>query len=112
MEVKCQDERSQSKNYDRAERALRSRVFEYQREKLHNSRSAQRKSLIGSGDRSERIRTYNFPQNRLTDHRINESWYKLDTIIVGNISEVIDALRAFDKKQRLAEGNLPSPGDN
>ncbi len=107
MEVKCQDERSQSKNYDRAMRILRSRVFEYQREKLHKARAAQRKSLIGSGDRGERIRTYNFPQNRLTDHRINESWYKLDAIIVGTLGEVIDALRAFDKKQRLEGGELP-----
>ncbi|MSQ94375.1 MAG: peptide chain release factor 1 [Gemmataceae bacterium] len=108
MEVKCQDERSQSKNYDRAMRVLRSRVFEYQREKLHKARSAQRKSLIGSGDRGERIRTYNFPQNRVTDHRINESWYQLDAIVLGGLSGVIDALRAFDRKQRLEGGNLPS----
>jgi peptide chain release factor 1 len=108
FEVKCQDERSQSKNYDRAMRILRSRVFERQQERSHKERSAQRKSLIGSGDRSERIRTYNFPQNRVTDHRINESWYKLDAIVAGNMADVIDALRAFDKKQRLAEGNLPS----
>jgi peptide chain release factor 1 len=107
MEVKCQDERSQTKNYERAMRVLRSRVFEYQREKLHKERSAQRKSLIGSGDRSERIRTYNFPQNRITDHRINESWYKLDAIVAGNIGDVIDALRAFDKKQRLAGSSVP-----
>ncbi|MBI2808324.1 MAG: peptide chain release factor 1 [Planctomycetes bacterium] len=110
MEVKCQDERSQSKNYDRAMRILRSRVFEYQQAKLHKARADQRKSLIGSGDRGERIRTYNFPQNRITDHRINESWYKLDAIIAGNVGEVIDALRAYDKKQRLAESNLPSAG--
>jgi peptide chain release factor 1 len=109
MEVKCQDERSQSKNYDRAMRVLRSRVFEYQREKLHKERSAQRKSLIGSGDRSERIRTYNFPQNRVTDHRINESWYKLDAIVAGNLGEVITALRAYDKKQRLEESVVRGP---
>ncbi len=108
MEVKCQDERSQSKNYERAMRILRSRVFEYQQAKLHKARADQRKSLIGSGDRSERIRTYNFPQNRVTDHRINESWYKLDAIVAGNMGDVVDSLRAFDKKQRLAEGNLPS----
>jgi peptide chain release factor 1 len=108
LEVKCQDERSQSKNYDRAMRILRSRVFERQQERLHKARADHRKSLIGSGDRSERIRTYNFPQNRITDHRINESWYKLDAIVAGNMADVIDALRAFDKKQRLAEGNLPS----
>jgi peptide chain release factor 1 len=108
FEVKCQDERSQSKNYDRAMRVLRSRVFERQQERLHKERSAQRKSLIGSGDRSERIRTYNFPQNRVTDHRINESWYKLDAITAGNMSDVIDALRAYEKKQKLEGGDLPS----
>ena len=59
--------------------------------------------MIGSGDRSERIRTYNFPQNRVTDHRINESWYKLDAIVAGNMNDVVDSLRAFDKKQRLGQ---------
>ena len=108
VEVKCQDERSQSKNYDRAMRVLRSRVFERQQERQHKARADQRKSLIGSGDRSERIRTYNFPQNRLTDHRINESWYKLDAIVAGNIGDVIDALRAYEKKERLGGQNLPS----
>jgi peptide chain release factor 1 len=115
FEVKCQDERSQSKNYDRAMRVLRSRVFERQQERRHKERSAQRKSLIGSGDRSERIRTYNFPQNRVTDHRINESWYKLDAIVAGNMADVVDALRAYEKKQKL-EGtgglNVPSPNDD
>jgi peptide chain release factor 1 len=101
MEVKCQDERSQSKNYDRAMRILRSRVFERQQERLHQARADQRKSLIGSGDRGERIRTYNFPQNRITDHRINESWYKLDAIILGNLADVIGTLRAHEKKQKL-----------
>ena len=94
---------------------LRSRLFERQHEKLHQARADARKTLIGSGDRGERIRTYNFPQNRVTDHRINESWYKLDAIVAGNIGEVIDALKAFDKKQRL-EGsggaNVPSANDN
>lgn len=115
FEVKCQDERSQSKNYERAMRILRSRVFERQQERLHKARADQRKSLIGSGDRSERIRTYNFPQNRLTDHRINESWYQLDAIVAGDMSEVVDKLRAFDKKERLAAAavptNLPSKND-
>jgi peptide chain release factor 1 len=105
MEVKCQDERSQSKNYDRAMRILRSRLYERQQQRLHKERADHRRSLIGSGDRSERIRTYNFPQNRLTDHRINESWYKLDAIAAGNMADVVDALRAYDKKQRLAESN-------
>jgi peptide chain release factor 1 len=110
FEVKCQDERSQSKNYDRAMRILRSRVFERQQEKLHKARADQRKSLIGSGDRSERIRTYNFPQNRVTDHRINESWYKLDAIVAGNMIDVIGTLRAHEKKEKLAEsGRLQMP---
>ncbi len=84
MEVKCQDERSQHKNYDRAMRILRSRLYERQQQKLHKQRAEQRRTLIGSGDRSERIRTYNFPQNRVTDHRINLTLYKLDAIIAGD----------------------------
>jgi peptide chain release factor 1 len=103
MEVKCQDERSQHKNFDRAMRILRSRLYERQQQKLHQARAEQRRTLIGSGDRSERIRTYNFPQNRLTDHRINLTLYKLDQIILGHLDEVIGALREFDKKQRLGQ---------
>jgi peptide chain release factor 1 len=107
MEVKCQDERSQHKNYDRAMRILRSRLYERQQQALHNQRAEARRTLIGSGDRSERIRTYNYPQNRLTDHRINLTLYKLDAIAEGNLTEVIQALKDFDKKQRLASGDLP-----
>jgi peptide chain release factor 1 len=105
FEVKCQDERSQHKNYDRAIRRLRSMLYERQRQKLHSARAEARRDLIGSGDRSERIRTYNFPQNRLTDHRINLTLYKLDNIITGNLGDVIRALKEFDKKQRLAGKN-------
>ncbi|MHB1421775.1 MAG: peptide chain release factor 1 [Gemmataceae bacterium] len=103
LEVKCQDERSQHKNYDRALRILRSRIYEIQQKKLHRQRAEQRRTLIGSGDRSERIRTYNFPQNRVTDHRINLNLYKLDAIIAGNLGELIQALRDFDKNQRLGQ---------
>src|SRR5437763_8846719 len=103
LEIKCQDERSQHKNYERAMRILRTRVFEFQREKLHQERAEHRRSLIGSGDRSERIRTYNFPQNRLTDHRINLNLYKLDAIILGRLEDLILALKDFDKKQRLGQ---------
>jgi len=103
FEVKCQDERSQHKNYDRAMRRLRSMLYERQRQQLHSQRAEQRRTLIGSGDRSERIRTYNFPQNRLTDHRINLTLYKLDAIIAGNMWEVVQALKEFDKKQRLGQ---------
>jgi peptide chain release factor 1 len=101
LEVKCQDERSQHKNFDRAMRILRSRLYERQQQALHRERAEKRRTLIGSGDRSERIRTYNFPQNRVTDHRINLSLYKLDSIIAGNMGELIQALKEFDKKQRL-----------
>jgi peptide chain release factor 1 len=104
LEVKCQDERSQHKNYDRAMRILRSRLYERQRQKLHRERAEQRRTLIGSGDRSDRIRTYNFPQNRLTDHRINLTLYKLDSVIAGNLSEVVQTLKDFDKKQKLGSG--------
>jgi peptide chain release factor 1 len=103
MEVKCQDERSQHKNFDRAMRILRSRLFERQQQKLHRERAETRKNQIGSGDRSERIRTYNFPQNRVTDHRINLTLYKLDAVIAGNMGDVVQALKDFDKKQRLGQ---------
>jgi peptide chain release factor 1 len=103
LEVKCQDERSQHKNFERAMRILRSRLFERQQHRLHTERAEQRRSLIGSGDRNERIRTYNFPQNRVTDHRINLTLHKLDAIIAGNLGEVIQALRDFDKRQRLGQ---------
>src|SRR5579872_4826885 len=102
-EVKCQDERSQHKNYDRAMRRLRSLLYERQQNRLHQQRAEQRRTLIGSGDRSARIRTYNFPQNRVTDHRINLNLYKLDAIVAGGLGELIGALREFDKKQRLGQ---------
>jgi peptide chain release factor 1 len=103
LEVKCQDERSQHKNYDRALRILRSRVYEIQQQRLHKARAEARRTLIGSGDRSERIRTYNFPQSRVTDHRINLNLYKLEAILAGEIDELIQALKDFDKKQRLGQ---------
>jgi peptide chain release factor 1 len=103
LEVKCQDERSQHKNKDRALRILRGRLFEAQQQKLHQERAAQRRSLIGSGDRSERIRTYNFPQNRVTDHRINLTLYKLDAVMAGALGELIEALKAFDRRERLGQ---------
>ncbi|MEI7686489.1 MAG: peptide chain release factor-like protein, partial [Planctomycetota bacterium] len=106
IEVKCQDERSQHKNFDSAMRVLRSRVFERAQQRLHNARADHRRTLIGSGDRSDRIRTYNFPQNRVTDHRINLTINKLDQIIVGNLKDVIEPLKAHDKKQRLEQSKL------
>ncbi|MCI0681886.1 MAG: peptide chain release factor 1 [Gemmataceae bacterium] len=111
MEVKCQDERSQHKNFERAMRILRSRLFERQQQQLHKARADARKSQIGSGDRSERIRTYNFPQNRLTDHRINLTLYKLDAIVNGDLTEMLESLKSEDKKRRLAQsGDLFTKG--
>lgn len=91
--VICQDEKSQIKNKAKAYRVLRSRLYELEESKKQAERAAQRKSQVGSGDRSERIRTYNFPQSRLTDHRINLTLYKLEQIMQGEIDEVIDALK-------------------
>ncbi|MBX9677360.1 MAG: peptide chain release factor 1 [Gemmataceae bacterium] len=108
IEVKCQDERSQHKNRERGMRVLRSRIFERQQEKLHQERAEARRTLIGSGGRGDRIRTYNFPQNRVTDHRINLTINKLDQIIAGNLRELFDSLRSYDKKQRLEQTQLPA----
>jgi peptide chain release factor 1 len=105
IEVKCQDERSQHKNYDRAMRILRSRVLERREQQAHKQRAEQRRTLIGSGDRNERIRTYNFPQNRVTDHRINLTLYNLDFVIMGRLDDLVTALKQFDKQQRLSGGS-------
>ncbi|MCH7685911.1 MAG: PCRF domain-containing protein, partial [Planctomycetes bacterium] len=102
--VKCQDEKSQHKNKAKAMRVLRSRVFEAEKERTQKERAEQRRTLIGSGDRSQRIRTYNFPQNRVTDHRINLTLYKLDQTMQGNLDELIDALLEFDRQERLKGG--------
>jgi peptide chain release factor 1 len=82
---------------------LRSRLYEAERERLHVARAADRKSQVGSGDRSERIRTYNFPQGRMTDHRINLTLYALSQIMAGDLTEVIDALVSHDQAELLAE---------
>ena len=99
--VSMQDEKSQHKNRAKAWRILRSRLYDYYEQKNRAKRDATRKNMIGSGDRSQRIRTYNFPQNRLTDHRINLSLYSLDNIIMGDMDELITALADYDKQQRL-----------
>jgi len=91
--VICQDEKSQIKNKAKAYRVLRSRLYELEESKKQAERAAQRKSQVGTGDRSERIRTYNFPQNRITDHRISLTLYKLEQMMQGEIDEVIDALK-------------------
>jgi len=98
-----QDERSQHKNRARAMSLLRSRIYDMERQKLDAERAADRRSQVGSGDRSERIRTYNFPQGRLTDHRINLTLYKLDKIMTGEaLDEVIDALVTNHQAAQLA----------
>ena len=96
-----QDEKSQIKNKAKAMRVLRARLFELEESKKQAERSAARKSMVGSGDRSERIRTYNFPQNRVTDHRINLTLYKLDQFMQGNLDEMIEALNISAKEAAL-----------
>ena len=98
-----QDEKSQIKNKAKAMRVLRARLFDLEESKKNAERAAERKSMVGSGDRSERIRTYNFPQNRLTDHRINLTLYKLDQVMQGNLDELIDALCIYAKEEKLKE---------
>jgi peptide chain release factor 1 len=99
--VSMQDEKSQHKNRSKAWRVLRSRIYEHHMSKKRAERDSQRKSMIGSGDRSQKIRTYNFPQNRVTDHRINLSLYSLDKVLAGDMSEIIAALKDHDRQQRL-----------
>ena len=99
--VECQDERSQHKNRDRAMKLLRSRLYQREREKQEAERAGLRRDQVGSGDRSGRIRTYNFPQGRMTDHRINLTLYKLDQVMNGDLDEMIDALTAADQAEKL-----------
>ena len=100
----CQDERSQTKNREKAMKVLKSRLYEFYQSQADKEYSANRKSQVGTGDRSERIRTYNFPQGRVTDHRINLTLYKLDEVVSGDaLGEIIDALVMEDQAERLAE---------
>ena len=101
--VTCQDESSQHKNKDKAMKVLRSRLLELETEKINSERSAARKSMVSTGDRSAKIRTYNFPQGRVTDHRINLTLYKLEEILNGNISEIIEALKLEDQRIQLEQ---------
>jgi len=100
--VAMQEERSQHKNRAKAMKILRARMYEAQRSSLHATRAADRKGQVGTGDRSERIRTYNFPQGRVTDHRINLTLHKIDRIMLGEMEDIIDALIAEDQASRLA----------
>lgn len=100
--VTCQDERSQLKNKDKAFKVLRSRLYDYYASQNQSAYDEHRKSLVGRGDRSERIRTYNFPQGRVTDHRIGYSLYSLDAFIMGDIEEMIEALAVAERERQLA----------
>jgi peptide chain release factor 1 len=97
--VQCQDEKSQHKNFAKALRVLKTRLYEAKRQEEHDKRAHERKTLVGSGDRSQRIRTYNFAENRVTDHRINLTLYKLDSILAGDVQPLTDALVDYDRRQ-------------
>ncbi|MHC4679682.1 MAG: peptide chain release factor-like protein [Planctomycetota bacterium] len=99
--VSMQDEQSQHKNRAKAWRLLKSRVYDHFQSQKRAERDSQRRTMIGSGDRSQKIRTYNFPQSRVTDHRINLSLYSLDRIMAGDMSELVAALKDYDMQQRL-----------
>ncbi|MEW6602406.1 MAG: peptide chain release factor 1 [Nitrospirota bacterium] len=99
--VQCQDSRSQIKNREKALKVLRSRLYEFEMENQEKERAQERKSQVGSGDRSERIRTYNFPQNRITDHRINLTLHKLSAILEGDLDELVDGLATYFQAEKL-----------
>jgi peptide chain release factor 1 len=104
--VSCQDERSQIKNYDKALKVLRSRIYEMEYAKYMNEIASKRKTMVSTGDRSAKIRTYNYPQSRVTDHRIGLTLYDLDNILDGDITRLIDALQVAENAEKLKEGSL------
>jgi peptide chain release factor 1 len=101
--VSCQDEKSQIKNLDKAMKVLRSRIYELEHKKYLDNISSQRKTMVSTGDRSAKIRTYNYPQGRVTDHRINLTLYNLQSIMEGNIEELIEQLQIAENAERLKE---------
>ena len=101
--VSCQDEKSQIKNKAKALRVLRSRLYEIEIEKQQAQNSADRKTMVGTGDRSEKVRTYNFPQNRVTDHRIGMTIHQLDLFMQGRIEALLDALTTFYQTEKLKQ---------
>lgn len=104
--VSCQTERSQLQNRETAMKMLRSKLYEKARQEQESKVSSTRKLQVGTGDRSEKIRTYNYPQSRVTDHRINFTIYQLESFMNGNLDEMIDALIAEDRAEKLKEGNV------
>jgi len=109
--VSCQDEKSQIKNRAKAERVLRSRLYEMELEKQQAALGAERKSMVGTGDRSEKIRTYNFPQNRVTDHRIGLTLHQLDFVMDGKLDEIVEALTTFYRTKKLGEAAESAAAD-
>jgi peptide chain release factor 1 len=101
--ISCQDEKSQHKNKDKAMKVLKSRLYEYEKDKQQDNIASNRKSQVGSGDRSEKIRTYNFPQNRVTDHRITGRNFNIETILDGNLDEMIKSLTEWYTRKALEE---------
>jgi peptide chain release factor 1 len=102
--VACQQERSQFQNRERAMKMLRAKLYEMKQEAQERETATQRKMMVGTGDRSDKIRTYNFPQNRLTDHRIGFTLYSLDRVIDGDLDALIEQLRLADRTERLEAG--------
>jgi peptide chain release factor 1 len=104
--VQCQDEKSQIKNFEKALKVLRSRIYEIELERHNEQVGAQRKLMVGSGDRSDKIRTYNYPQGRVTDHRVGYTVYNLPVVMDGEITDFIDQLRLADNAEKMKEGSL------
>jgi len=111
MIVKCQDERSQLKNKARALKVLKSRLLDLEIQKQKDEIRDERRGMVGAGERSEKIRTYNFPQNRITDHRIQLTLYKLDRVIDGDLDDVINAVVSWHQAERLKGEQDPLRGD-
>src|SRR6185369_11364743 len=107
--VSCQDEKSQIKNRAKAERVLRSRLYEIELEKQQEKIGAERRGMVGSGDRSEKIRTYNFPQNRLTDHRIGLTLHQLDFVMDGKLDQVVEGLTTHYQTEKLKKSGQQGP---
>ena len=101
--ISCQDEKSQIKNKAKAFKILRAKLYDLERMKAHDKEANLRKSQVGTGDRSEKIRTYNFPQSRMTDHRIGLTLYSLDKVMDGDLGDIIDSLTAADEAERLSK---------